>query len=349
MKAAVCYEFGAPLVVEEVTLDAPQAGEVRVHLAATAVCHSDIHLMQGDWAGSVPIVPGHEAAGVVEEIGEHVTLVKPGDRVVVAPLRSCGRCGNCSRGSSHICDGIFALDTESRLRNARGEVLQHGIKVAAFAEEMIVDQSQCVRIPDELPFDRAALLGCGVITGTGAVFNTARIAPGDTVAVIGTGGVGLNTIQAAALAGASRIIALDLLESKLETAKTFGATETTIDPKSIRNVDYVFVTVGNPDAIVTAMRMIRRGGTVVAVGIPGVRDTAPIRIFDVAWNEQRLIGSRVGSTRLHADIPRLIELYLRGRLKLDELISGRYELDRINDAIEAMKGGAVLRNVIVFR
>jgi S-(hydroxymethyl)glutathione dehydrogenase / alcohol dehydrogenase len=348
LKAAVCYEFGAPLVIEEVTLDAPKTDEVRVRLAATAVCHSDVHLLGGDWAGALPVVAGHEAAGIVEEIGEHVTLVKPGDRVVVSLLRTCGRCDHCSTGSSHNCDGVFPLDKESRLRNARGEVLQQGIKVGAFAEAVVVDQSQCVRIPDEMPLDRAALLGCGVITGTGAVFNTARIPAGATVAVIGTGGVGLNTIQAAALAGASRIIALDPLASKLEAAKAFGATETTSNPKSIRDVDYAFVTVGNPDAVVSAMRMIRRGGTVVVVGMPGVRGTAPIRIFDLVWSEQRLIGSRMGSTRLHVDIPRLIDLYLRGRLKLDELISGRYELDGINDAIEAMKGGAVLRNLIVF-
>ncbi|HEX2834233.1 MAG TPA: Zn-dependent alcohol dehydrogenase [Thermoanaerobaculia bacterium] len=348
MKAAVCHEFGQPLRVEEVELDAPRTGEVRVRLAAAAVCHSDLHLMNGDWSGVLPIVPGHEAAGVVEEIGENVTLVKKGDRVVVSLLRTCGRCAACNSGASHNCDAVFALDRETRVRDANGNAVQQGIKVGAFAEAVIVDQSQCVRIPEAMPFDRAALLGCGVITGTGAVLNTARVEVGESVAVIGCGGVGLNIIQGAALAGAHPIIALDRIEAKLDVARAFGATQTTMEPKTIRNVDYAFVAVGNPNAVTDAMRMIRRGGTVVVVGMPGVRDTAPIRIFDVVWSEQHLIGSRMGGTRLHTDIPRLVDLYLRGRLKLDELISGRYSLEQSNEAIAGVQSGEALRNVIVF-
>lgn len=362
MKAAVAYAFGEPLVIEEVTLDAPHAGEVRVRVAATAVCHSDLHLLQGDWAGALPLVAGHEAAGVVEEIGENVTMVAPGDRVVVSLLRACGRCHHCSSGASHNCDAVFALDRESRLRNARGEVLQQGIRVGAFAEEVVVDQSQLVRVPAEMPLDRAALLGCGVITGTGAVLNTARVELGESVVVIGTGGVGLNAIQAAVLAGANPIIAIDRVESKLAAARDFGATHmlngATLEPRDVaksvrkltngRGADYVFVAVGIPDAVTQALTMIRRGGTVVVVGMPGVRDTAPVRVFDIVWSEQRLIGSRMGSTRLHVDVPRLADLYLRGRLKLDELITARYPLDRINDAIAAMRSGEALRNVIVF-
>lgn len=362
MKAAVCYEFGQPLVVEDVTLDPPRTGEVKVRIAATAVCHSDVHLMRGDWAGGLPVVAGHEAAGVVEEIGEHVTLVKPGDRVVVSLLRTCGRCHHCSTGSSHNCDAVFPLDTESRLRNGRGEALQHGIKVAAFAEAVVVDQSQLVRVPDTMPLDRAALLGCGVITGTGAVLNTAHVAVGESVVVIGTGGVGLNAIQAAVLAGATPIIAIDRVDTKLAAAQTFGATQilngSVVEPRELaksvrkltggRGADYVFVTVGVPEAVTQALTMIRRGGTVVVVGMPGVRDTAPVRIFDLVWSEQRLIGSRMGSTRLSVDIPRLIDLYLQGRLRLDELITGRYPLEHINDAITSMQTGDALRNVIVF-
>lgn len=348
MKAAVCYEFGQPLRVEDVTLDPPKSGEVQVRIAATAICHSDLHLLHGDWSGALPIVAGHEAAGVVEAIGEHVTLVKPGDRVVVSLLRTCGRCAHCSSGASHNCEAAFALDTESRLRNANGDALQHGINVAAFAEQVIVDQSQLVRIPDAMPLDRAALLGCGVITGTGAVFNTAKVRAGESVVVIGAGGVGLNIIQAAALSGASRIAAVDPVESKLDAARAFGATETLADGKRVRGMDYAFVAVGNPNAVADATRMIRRGGTVVVVGMPGVRDTAPIRVFDLVWREQRILGSRLGSTRLHVDIPRLIDLYLRGRLKLDELITARYPLHAINDAVDSMQSGRTLRNVIVF-
>jgi S-(hydroxymethyl)glutathione dehydrogenase/alcohol dehydrogenase len=348
MKAAVCHEFGQPLRIEEISLDAPREGEVRVRLAAAAVCHSDLHLMGGDWSGLLPLVPGHEAAGVVVETGSGVALVKTGDRVVVSLLRTCGRCAACNSGASHNCEAAFALDRETRLRDANGNAVQQGIKVGAFAEEVIVDQSQCVRIPDAMPFDRAALLGCGVITGTGAVLNTARVEVGESVAVIGCGGVGLNIIQGAALAGAHPIIALDRVEAKLEAARTFGATQTTMDPKAIRNVDYAFVAVGNPNAVTDAMRMIRRGGTVVVVGMPGVRDTAPVRVFDLVWSEQHLIGSRMGGTRLHTDIRRLVDLYLRGRLKLDELITARYPLTGINDAIAAVQRGEAVRNVIVF-
>ena len=360
MQGAVCYAFGQPLVLEELTLDAPRDGEVRVRLAATAVCHSDVHLMRGDWAGALPLVAGHEAAGIVAEVGPNVTMVAPGDRVVVSLLRSCGRCFHCTTGSPHNCDAVFPLDTESRIRNARGEALQQGIKVGAFAEMAIVDQSQLVRVPEEMPLDRAALLGCGVITGAGAVFNTAHVRTGENVVVIGTGGVGLNTIQAAALAGAHPIVAVDRVEAKLDVARTFGATETILstDPKEVvrtvrkltagRGADYVFVTVGVAEAVTQAMMMLRRGGTAVLVGMPGVRDTAPIRLFDVVWSEQRILGSRMGATRLHVDVPRLVDLYLRGRLRLDELVSARYRLDEINEAIAAMEGGGALRNVIVF-
>jgi S-(hydroxymethyl)glutathione dehydrogenase/alcohol dehydrogenase len=289
MKAAVCYEFNQPLRVEEVELDAPRTGEVKVRIAATALCHSDVHLMSGDWGGVLPLVPGHEAAGIVEELGDNVSMVSIGDRVAVSLLRTCGRCFHCSTGASHNCDTVFPLDTESRVRNAGGDALQHGIKVAAFAESVIVDQSQLVRIPAEMPLDRAALLGCGVITGTGAVFNTARVAPGESVVVIGSGGVGLNTIQAAALAGATPVIAIDRIDLKLTAARTFGATHVldaaALEPRDLaktlrkltagRGADYAFVTVGSPDAVTQAMTMIRRGGTVVVVGMPGVRTPPP--------------------------------------------------------------------------
>jgi S-(hydroxymethyl)glutathione dehydrogenase/alcohol dehydrogenase len=240
--------------------------------------------------------------------------------------------------------------------------VQQGIKVGAFAESVIVDQSQVVRVPDEMPLDRAALLGCGVITGTGAVLNTARVGAGESVVVIGSGGVGLNVIQGAVLAGAGAIVAIDRVEAKLDAARTFGATHvlngTMLEPREMgkavrkltngRGADYVFVAVGVPDAVPQALTMIRRGGTVVVVGMPAVRDTAPVRMFDMVWSEQRLIGSRMGSTRLLVDIPRLADLYLRGRLKLDELITGRYPLPAINEAIASMRSGAALRNVIVF-
>src|SRR5262249_7272531 len=190
MKAAVCYEFGAPLQVEDVELAPPQQGEVRVRVAATAICHSDVHRLHGEWGGKPPLVAGHETAGVVEEVGEGVTLVRPGDQVVVTMLRSCGRCFYCTSGSPNLCEASYALDPNSSLRNQRGERLRRGFGTATFAEYAVVDQSQVARIPSEMPLDRAALLACGVITGVGAAVNTAQVKPGSTVVVIGTGGVG---------------------------------------------------------------------------------------------------------------------------------------------------------------
>jgi S-(hydroxymethyl)glutathione dehydrogenase / alcohol dehydrogenase len=359
MRAAVCNAFGQPLSIEDVEIDSPHAGEVKVRLAATAICHSDLHLIRGEWPGELPIVAGHEAAGVVEAVGENVTAVKVGDRVVVSLLRSCGRCFQCAKRNWHMCEGQFALNTESRLRNQSGKSLMHGIRVGAFAESAIVDQSQVVSIPDSMPFDRAALLGCGVITGVGAVMNTARVSEGDSVVVIGSGGVGLNAIQGAALVGANPIVAVDRVETKLAAARTFGATHTingAIEDvrKSVkkltsgRGADFAFVTVGSTAAVTQALSLIRPAGTVVVVGMAEWQATVPLRVADLVWNEQRLIGSRMGTTRLQVDVPRLVDLYLEGRLKLDELITARYPLERINEAIEAMERGEALRNVIVF-
>ena len=355
VKAAVCYAFGQPLVVEDIAIDRPAAGEVKVRIAATAICHSDIHLLRGEWPGVPPIVAGHESAGVVEEIGDGVARAEPGDRVVVSLLRSCGECFHCKRGAPHMCEGRFALASESRLRNARGEVVHPGIFVGAFAESAIVHESQVVRIPAQMPLDRAALLGCGVITGIGAVLNTAHVREGESVIVIGAGGVGINAIQAAAMSGANPIIAVDPVDAKLESARAFGATHAlkddvraTVKSLTKRGADYVFVTVGAIEALPQALSLVRPGGTVVVVGMPEWKATAPVRVADLVWNEQCIIGCRMGSTRLDVDVPRLIDRYLGGRLKLDELITARYPLERINDAIAAMESGGALRNVIMF-
>jgi Zn-dependent alcohol dehydrogenase len=357
----VCYEFGQPLVVEDVDIDPPRTGEVKVRMAATAICHSDIHLVKGEWGGKLPVVAGHEAAGVVESIGEGVTLVKRGDHVVVSLLRACGRCFYCATGAPHVCEGEFALQTESRLRNRRGEPIEHGIRTAAFAEYAIVDQSQVVPVPEDMPLDRAALLACGVITGLGAVFNTAGVPPSSSVVVIGTGGVGLNAIQGAALSGAHPIIAIDLLDNKLAAARAFGATHTInvaqIDSpdNAVRNLtsgrgaDYVFVTVGSPKAVHQGFYMLRREGTLVIVGLPETAATISVPVTDFVFDgPRRVMGSAMGSTRLSVDVPRLVALYRHGRLKLDELITDRYPLDQINEAIAAVERGQALRNVIVF-
>ena len=360
MKAAVCYEFGKSLTIEELELDPPKKGEVKVHLAATAICHSDLHALRGEGSAHVPFVAGHEAAGLVEEVGESVSLTKPGDRVVVCLMRSCGRCFYCTLGFPHLCEGDFALNKESRLRNKRGKVVNQGMRTAAFAEYCIVDQSQVVRVPENMPLDRASLLACGVITGLGAVINTAQVETGSSVVVIGTGGVGLNAVQGAALAGAHPIIAIDLLDNKLKAARAFGATHTmnavereatekaVKELTSGRGADYVFVTVGSAAAVAQALSLTRKRGSVIIVGMPAPGATASFQVNPFVRGEQRIIGSFMGSTRVGVSVPRLIDLYQHGRLKLDELITGRYPLERINEAIEAVEKGQALRNVIVF-
>jgi Zn-dependent alcohol dehydrogenase len=363
VKAAVCWELGQPLRVEDVVLDAPKTGEVRVRIGAVAICHSDVHLIRGDWAGwsstPPPVVAGHEAAGIVSEVGPGVTRVRRGDRVVVSLLRTCGGCVPCLTGAAYLCEGRFALTTEHRLRTRAGQPLNAGIRVAGFAESVVVDQSQLVPVPADLGLDRACLLACGVITGVGAVLNTARLTPGSSAVVIGAGGVGVNAIQGAALAGASPIVAVDVIPRKLPVARSFGATHAVDgrqgDPSGLvreltggRGADYVFVTVGSPAAVSQALGLVRRGGTIVLVGMPAAGATAPIPVGDFAGNGLRLLGSNMGSTRLGVDVPRLVARYREGRLKLDELITARYPLERINEAIVAMEGGEALRNVIVF-
>ena len=362
MKAAVCYEFAQPLVIEDLEIDAPHAGEVQVKIAATAICHSDVHLIRGDWGAwgiQPPLVAGHEAAGVVTMVGEAVKRVQPGDPVLVTLQRSCGVCYFCSLGSPFMCEGKFALSTESRLRNRQGQALRHGVSTAAFAEFAVVHQSQVVKLPADMPLDRACLLACGVITGYGAVTNTAGVEPGSSVVVIGAGGVGLNSIQGAALSGANPVIAIDILDSKLEAARGFGATHTlnarqddvTARVRALsdgRGADYVFVTIGSEQAVSQGFGLLRRLGTLVLVGMPREGACAPLPIGQFVYDGQRILGSNLGSTRLGVDIPRLVRLYQEGRLKLEELITARYPLEGINDAIESMERGEALRNVIIF-
>lgn len=359
MKAAVCRAFGAPLVIEDLALASPRAGEIRVRLAACAICHSDISCVQGAWGGQLPTVYGHEAAGVVEEVGPGVAHLAPGDHAVVTLIRSCGACPACAEGAPVRCETVFPLDERSPLTAASGEPIGHGLRTAAFAEHVVVDASQAVAIPKDVPLDAASLMACGVLTGLGAVTNTAGVRAGESVVVIGTGGVGLNTVQGARLVGASPIIALDLSAAKREAALRFGATHA-FDPRgetvgdSIREAnggqlaDWVFVTVGAKIAFDQATSFLRRGGGAVIVGMPPSGVNAS---YDPSWlaaDEKRILGSKMGSSRIRIDIPRIVDLYRQGRLKLDELITGRYELERINEAMDSVVRGEALRNVIVF-
>ena len=359
MKAAVCREFGAPLALEEVELAAPGVGEVVVDLRACAICHSDISLAEGAWGGALPAVYGHEASGVVSTVGPGVAGLAEGDRVVVTLIRSCGVCFFCSRGQQVLCEAEFRLDREPALHAADGTPVQQGLRTAAFAEQVLVHSSQVAAIPGDVPFHAAALLGCAVITGVGAVFNTAEVRPGSSAVVIGAGGVGLNALQGAALAGAHPVIAVDTSDGKLEAARGFGATHT-VNPAGEdavaavaaltggRRADYVFVAVGVAQAVEQGLELTRRGGTLVVVGMPPEGERAAFEPTWLAHDGKRILGTKMGAARVAADVPGLVELYRAGRLRLDELVSGSYPLEAINDAIGEVVRGEALRNVIVF-
>jgi len=361
VRAAVCHAFNEPLRIEDVELRAPGPREVSVRLAACAVCHSDIAFMQGAWGGELPAVYGHEAAGVVEEIGEGVRDVAPGDHVVVTLVRFCGRCRQCLRGEPALCEQLwdFPLSKSSPLTTADGTPLFQGVRTGAFAERVTVHDSQVVAVPSEFSLETASLLACGVITGVGAVVNTAKVEFGSTVVVFGAGGVGLNVVQGAVLAGAGQIIAVDLLDNKLEAADVFGATHT-LNPNRDdvvgevlkltggRGADYAFDAAGAIPAIEQGAKLIRRAGTLVLVGLPPLGSTVELDAQTIADNALRIMGTKVGSARPQADIPELVGLYFQGRLKLDELITGRWPLEEINAAVADSEHGHAVRSVIVF-
>ena len=357
MQAAVLYEVNAPLVVEEVDLDTPGPGEVKVRLGATAICHSDIHFLNGDVPFRGAGIAGHECAGIVEEVGEGVTSVKAGDHVVMAPISGgCGRCLNCMLGLRNLCQGVSRSGPHHR--NKRGEpLLPLAGPVGGLAEATVVHETQTARVPDDLPMQVACLLGCGVLTGFGAVVNRAQVKPFQSVAVIGVGGVGLNAIQGAAFSGAHPVVAVDLLESKLAAARTFGATHTVNasngdpvqgvkDATGGRGVDYSFIMAASPKAVRQAFEMLGPRGTAVMVQVTSgdMSDFAPREFI----GERSFTGSMLGSTRLQLDVPRYVDIYRAGRLKLDELVSECFSLDQVNEAVASSKTGNALRNVILF-
>ncbi len=359
MKAAVCREFGKPLIIEDVELLPPGKGEVEVKLSACAICHSDILYIEGAWGGNLPAIYGHEASGVVYKVGPGVVNVKTGDHVIVTLIRSCGNCHYCTQGDRVRCETVFRLDENSPLSDANGHSIVQGLRTGAFAESVVVDSSQIALIPKEIPLEVASVLSCGVITGLGAVVNTAKIKTGSDVVVVGTGGVGLNSVQGAAISGAEKVIAIDISDSKLNSALNFGATHTINAKeenvnKKVRNLtegrgaDFVFVTVGSKSAIEQGFKLSRKGGTLIIVGMTADGVMVEFDACAFASVEKRLLGSKMGSTRLKVDIPWYISLYQQKRIKLDELISGRYSLSEINKAIENVKRGESLRNLIVF-
>jgi NDMA-dependent alcohol dehydrogenase len=363
-KAAVCPAVGEALEVVEVGLDGPKAGEVRVRMGASGVCHSDLSVVNGTLLSPLPAVLGHEGAGVVDEVGEGVSRVKAGDHVVLSFVPQCGWCYMCTHDSPEMCEtGFMAMAMGAQLdmtpRFSRdGAPLHQMSALGTFSEELVCPEISMVKIDPDVPYTSAALIGCGVLTGFGAAANTADLKPGDTVAVIGCGGVGLNAIQGAKWKGAERIIAVDRFDSKLDMAKQFGATDlvnaSNGDPVAQvreltagRGVDVSFEVIGLKDTVQQAFAMVRRGGQAIIVGVPKMEQMMEIPIaMELLVNEKQVRGSWYGSSDVQRDVPRLVELYKDGTLKLDELVSRRIGLEGINDAFTSMEAGEVARSVV---
>jgi S-(hydroxymethyl)glutathione dehydrogenase/alcohol dehydrogenase len=359
MKAAVFQGPNKPMTIENVDLDAPQRREIRVRTCFVGICHSDLHFVEGIFPFRVPAVLGHESAGIVEEVGADVEYVKPGDHVITCLSVFCGHCHHCLSGHPNRCGGrATARKSGERPRlSINGEPVAQFAHLSSYAEEMLVHENAVVKIRDDMPLDRAALIGCGVTTGAGAALRTAAVEAGATVAVIGCGGVGLSAINGAAIAGAGRIIAVDRVPSKLELARQFGATDTVDASEGDAvervleltggGVDYSFEAIGLKATCEQAWRMLAMGGTATVIGMVPADQAIEIRGMDLL-QEKKLQGSMMGSNRFRIDMPRYVDFYLSGKLMLDPLISRRIPLEEINDGMEALKTGEVARQVIAF-
>ncbi len=366
-KAAVLWEVGAPWSIEEVELDAPKAGEVLVEMKASGMCHSDEHLVTGDLPFALPIIGGHEGAGIVREVGEGVSWLAPGDHVVFGFIPSCGRCPSCSTGHQNLCDlgalmggGRQITDGGAR-HHANGHDLGLMCLLGTFAHHTVVNEASCIKIDNDLPLDKMCLLGCGVVTGWGSSVYAAQVRPGDTVAVVGIGGIGANAIQGARLAGAKRIVAIDPIEFKREKAMEFGATHTAssmaeavgllqdITWGTMANKVIMTMGVGDGQVLAEAMALASKRGRVVVTNIhPALEMTANVNLLDVTLMEKQIVGSLFGSGNPRADIPKLANLYREGQLDLDGLVTRTYSLDQINDGYEAMRKGENIRGVLVY-
>ena len=349
-----------PLEVREVELDGPQAGEVLVRIAATGVCHSDLSIIDGVIMTLTPNVLGHEGAGVVEEVGSGVTRVKPGDHVIVSWVAACRSCFYCVHGQPQLClSGVRSngmMDDGSTRLHLDGGTLFHGLNAATFAEATVLRASAVVPIPEDVPFEIAALIGCGVTTGVGAAIRTAHVQPGERVVVIGCGGVGLSVVQGCRLAGASTIVAVDPVESRREAARRMGATHACVPDDATRltreltegiNADVVFEVVGRAELQRAAWELTRRGGRTVLVGVPAMDAETTLPSLMLTIGERAVLGCIYGSADIDRDFPWLVGLYRAGRLDLDSLVTQRLPLERINDAFDAMRRGEELRTVLV--
>ncbi len=359
MKAAVLRETKKPLVIENVTINKPGPREVLIRTVAAGVCHSDLHFLEGLYPYPLPAVLGHESAGIVEQVGSEVRSVKPGDHVITCLSAFCGRCEHCITGHLSRCvspDTKREAGDEPRLIETHGPMNQF-LNLSSFAEMMLIHENACVSIRKDMPLDRAALIGCSVVTGYGAVAHTSGVRPGETVAVIGCGGIGLAAINAAAIAGAGRIIAIDMVGSKLNLARHFGATDV-VNPKDgdpvkqvqdLTNggVHHAFEAVGLKQTAEQSFRMLARGGTANIIGMIPVG--VHIELHGAEFlGEKRIQGSVMGSNRFPVDMPRLVDFYMAGKLKLDEMISQRVKLEQVNDALQELKTGNLARSVIMF-
>jgi S-(hydroxymethyl)glutathione dehydrogenase/alcohol dehydrogenase len=360
MKAAVMRALHAPLTIEEIEVGKPGPREVLVRTAATGVCHSDLHVLEGALPATLPTVLGHEPAGVVEMVGSGVSQFARGDHVIGCLSAFCGQCEYCLAGRPNLCGGeatLRAAGEPPRLCKDDAPITQFA-HLSAFAEQMLVHENALVKIRPDVPLDRAALIGCGVTTGLGAALNTAKVRPGQTAAVIGCGGVGLAIVQGCRIAGAARTIAVDTSDWKLDLARRLGATDTVhadsgnpvaaVVEMTAGGVDYAFEAIGLPVTVRQAVRMTRKGGTTVMVGVVPMGTNVELPGADIVLREKSVRGCMMGSNRFRVDMPHYVELYMNGQLKLDEMISARLPLDGVNDALEALRQGTAARSVLVF-
>ncbi len=365
-RTAILYAPGEPLRVEEIELDPPKEHEVQVRMVAAGICHSDYHVMTGELPSYLPMALGHEGAGIVEAIGPGVTNHKIGDHVVLSFIPSCGICPTCTDGHANLCDRGTGrpsgplMDGTFRMHNSAAQNIGQFCFVSTFSEHTVVPDISLVPISNDYPLNRAVLVGCGVLTGVGSVIHRARVRPGSTVVIVGCGGVGSNIVQGAALAGARMIIAVDIHDFKLETARELGATHTINsredDPvKKVREltdgvgVEYAFDAIALPETTAQAYKTLAKNGTLVLVGLaPMTQQTLPIAPLNLVLSQKSVMGVLYGDTRPRNDIPMMLQMYANGKLKLDELVTKTYTLDQINEAYADMIGGKIIRGVIEF-
>jgi len=360
-KAAILEQAGQPLRIDEVRVDNPGPHEVLIRTAACGLCHSDLHFIEGTYPHPLPAIPGHEAAGVVEKVGSEVRTVQPGDHVVTCLSAFCGHCEFCVSGRMALCLGGDTRRPQSSApritRAADGSLVNQMLNLSAFAEMMLVHEHACVKIDPEMPLDRAAVIGCAVTTGAGTVFNACKVTPGEPVAVIGCGGVGLATINAAKIAGAGRIIAADPVPEKRELARKLGATDAVdalandaaaqIIELTAGGVDHAIEAVGRPASAELAVRSLRRGGTATILGMMPLTEKVGLSAMDLL-SGKKLQGAIMGMNRFPVDLPRLVKFYMNGQLDLDTIVAERIALSAVNEGFARMKQADAARSVIVF-